>query len=168
MATLLVQTGTMTRARSRRTFLQRARPWLIGIGIVQLVIRVGGLVLARRLNTGDESSSRLRRVQTMGEVALRPASLELSNMQFDLVFAGLNLDLTQASPAPGGIDIALNCVFAGGNIRVPSQWRIASNSRGLGSVTVKGTGQANEPQDPADADVRIHLRALLGGVTLKT
>jgi hypothetical protein len=166
--TVLVQTGSMTRSRSHATFLRRARPWLIGIGVAQLVIRIGGRVLAKRLNTGDESSSILRRVQTMGQVSLRPTSHELSSIQFDLAFAGLNLDLTRARPAPGGIDVGLTCVLAGGNIRVPSEWRIASETRGLGGVTMKGTGQANEPQDSAGAALRIHLRAFLGGVTVKT
>jgi hypothetical protein len=157
----------MGTSKSSRTFLQRARPWLIGIGLVHLSIRIGGRVLARQLNVGDETTSELRRVRTMGQVSVRPTSQELSSLRFDLVLAGLDLDLTQARPAPGGVDLTLNCALAGGDIRVPSAWKIASDSRGIGGVTVKSTGPETEPGDTAAPQIRVHLRALLGGVNLK-
>jgi hypothetical protein len=103
----------MATSRSSRTFLQRARPWLIGIGLVQLGIRIGGRVLASRLNVGDETTSELRRVQTLGQISLRPMSQELTSVRFDLVLAGMDLDLTQARPAPGGVDVTVNCALAG-------------------------------------------------------
>jgi hypothetical protein len=140
---------------------------LIGFAVFQLGIRVGGRLLARRLNSGDETSSQLRRVQTMGQVSLRPTSHELSRLRFDLAFAGLDLDLTQARPAPGGTDILLNCAFGGGNVRVPAGWTIASDSRGVGAVAAKGDGGAPGAHAATAADVRIHLRALFGGVTVK-
>jgi hypothetical protein len=157
----------MGTSRSSRTFLQRARPWLIGIGLVQLSIRIGGRVLASRLNVGDETTSELRRVQTLGQISLRPTSQELSSVRFDLVLAGMDLDLTQARPAPGGVDVTLNCALAGGEIRVPSTWKIASDSRGIGGVTVKDTGSEAQPDDAAAPQMRLHLRAVLGGVNVK-
>lgn len=87
-------------------------------------------------------------------------------MRFDLVLAGMNLDLTKARPAPGGTDITVNCALAGGDISVPSAWRIVSDSGGAGGVTVKGAAPDVEPEDPAAPQVRVHLLALLGGVTV--
>jgi hypothetical protein len=118
------------------------------------------------MNVGDETASELRRVQTLGQMSVRPTSQELSSVRFDLVLAGLNLDLTQARPAPGGTDITVNCVLAGGDIRVPSGWKIVSESRGAGGVTLKGATPDVEPEDPAAPQVRVHLSALLGGVTI--
>lgn len=87
-------------------------------------------------------------------------------MRFDLVLAGMNLDLTQARPAPGGTDVTVNCALAGGDIRVPSTWTIVSDSRGAGGVTVKGATPDVAPEDRAAPQIRVHLRALLGGVTV--
>jgi hypothetical protein len=156
----------MTSSASSRTFLQRARPWLIAIGLVQLALRIGGRVAAQRLDVGDETADELRRVQTLGQVSVRPTSQELASARFDLVLAGLNLDLTQARPAPGGTDITMNCALAGGDIRVPAAWKIVSDSRGAGGVTVKGAAPDVEPEDPTAPEVRVHLSALLGGVTV--
>ena len=135
--------------------------------MVQMAIRVSGMVMAHRLDTGDEASGQQRRVKTMGQLALRPTSQELSRLQFDLALAGLDLDLTQARPAPGGVDILLNCLMAGGNIRVPAGWHVATESRGVGGVNVKTSDQELEDGEPTAADVRVHLNAAFGGVQVE-
>ena len=76
---------------------------------------------------------------------------------------GVELDLTKAQPAVGGIDLLLKCVMAGGDVRVPAHWRLYWESRGAGGVTVKGGLTAT---DPASADLRLDLSAVAGGVTI--
>ena len=149
-----------------RTVLRHVRRWLVVVGVIQAGVKIGGELAARRLDSGDESSSSLRRVCTFGEVEVRPTSQSLSTLRFDLSFAGLELDLTQASPAPGGVDVTVTCALAGGNIRVPIGWRVASDVAGMGGVTVKDESERPRVDDPADADVRVHVRALFGGVTV--
>lgn len=157
----------MSKSRSSKSFLERARPWLIAWGIVQMTIRVSGMVMARRLDTGDETAAQQRRVKTMGQLSLHPTSQELSRLQFDLALAGLDLDLTRARPAPGGIDILLNCLMAGGTIRVPAGWHVATESRGVGGVSSKRSEHELEEREPTVADVRVHLNAAFGGVTVE-
>jgi hypothetical protein len=141
-----------------------ARRVLVVAGTVQLALRVGGVIAARRRNVGDSSSSpRIRRVKTLGQMRLRPASPELARVEVDLVLAGVDLDLTAAEPAPGGVDLILTCAMAGGDVRVPAGWTVAQDSRGLGGITVKGD---LAPAAPAQADLRVDLRAFAGGVTL--
>jgi hypothetical protein len=141
-----------------------ARRVLVVAGTLQLALRVGGVIAARRRNVGDASSSpRIRRVRTMGQVRLRPASQELARVEVDLALAGVELDLTAAKPAAGGIDLILSCAMAGGDVRVPAGWTVSRDSRGLGGITVKGV---LEPAPPAQADLRVDLRAFAGGVTL--
>lgn len=158
----------MTTPRSTRTPLRRALPWVIGLAAFQLTLRAGGLLLARRFDAGDASSSELRRVRTLGSVTLSSTSKALMHLQFELVFAGLDLDLRQAKPAPGGIDLELNCAFSGANIRVPADWRIAWDSRGPGGVDARRPGAAADAEDPASADLRVHLRALFGGAAVRS
>jgi hypothetical protein len=141
-----------------------ARRALVVAVSLQLTIRVVGVVAARRRNVGDASSSpRIRRVKTMGQVTLRPTSQELARVEVDLALAGVEMDLTAASPAPGGLDLILTCAMAGGDVRVPSGWTVARDSRGLGGIIVKGD---LVPAPPAEADLRVDLRAFAGGVTL--
>ncbi|HSE07449.1 MAG TPA: hypothetical protein VLB29_02180 [Nocardioidaceae bacterium] len=141
-----------------------ARRALVAAGLFQLTMRVAGLVAAHRLDLGDASSARIRRVKTLGQAVLRPESHELARIEVDLVLAGVELDLTKAQPAVGGIDLLLKCVLGGGDVRVPAHWRLYWESRGAGGVTVKGGLTA---PDPASADLRIALSALAGGVTIR-
>lgn len=141
-----------------------ARRALVAAGVFQLAVRAGGLVAARRLDLGDATSPRIRRVKTLGQIVLRPESHELARVQVDLVLAGVDLDLTKARPALGGIDLVLRCALAGGDIRIPAYWKVFWESRGAGGVTVKGGLTA---PDPASADLRIDLTAFAGGVTIR-
>jgi hypothetical protein len=139
------------------------RALVVAVG-VQLALRVGGAVAARRRNVGNASSSpRIRRVKTLGQMRLSPASRELARVEVDLVLAGVDLDLTAAEPAPGGVDLILTCALASGDVRVPAGWTVARDSRGLGGITVRGD---LAPAVPAQADLRVDLRAFAGGVTL--
>jgi hypothetical protein len=150
---------------TRASVLPRwARRTLVAVGTFQILMRVGGLFAARRLDLGEPSSARIRRVKTLGTVTLRPESHELARIELDLVLAGAELDLTKARPALGGIDLILKCALAGGNVRVPAHWKIFWESRGPGGVTVKGGLTA---PDPASADLRIDLSAFAGGVTIR-
>lgn len=157
----------MAESKQRRNLIQRIRPFLIAFGVVQATIRVGGRVLAHRLDSGDESSGRIRRVMTMGQVSLRPHSQDFSGAQLDLVMAGANLDLRNARPSPGGIDVTVNCSLAGADIRIPPEWTVSSDVVGLGGVNLRDSGPEAEAPDGASADLRIHLRALLGGVNVR-
>jgi hypothetical protein len=141
-----------------------ARRALLVAGTVQLALRVGGAVAARRRNVGDPSSSpRIRRVKTLGQISLHPASRELARVEVDLALAGVDLDLTEAEPAPGGVDLILTCVMAGGDVRVPAGWAVSQDCRGFGGIAVKGDLL---PAPAAEADLRVDLRAFAGGVTL--
>ena len=153
--------GVTTKAPVLPRWAKRA---LIAVGGFQLAVRAGGLVAAHRLDLGNASSPRIRRVKTLGQITLRPESHELARVEVDLVLAGVELDLTKSRPAVGGIDLILKCALAGGNVRVPAHWRIFWDSRGPGGVTVKGGLTAT---DPASADLRISLSAFAGGVTIR-
>lgn len=138
------------------------------MGLFQLTLKLGGLLAAWRMDEGTPSSSRLRRVKTMGQVSLAADSQELSELEVDLAMAGAELDLSRARPAPGGVDVTLRCAMAGGEIVVPAHWRIAWDSKGVGGVAAQDPRLRSNGLDPVTADLRVHLRALFGGVNLRT
>lgn len=154
-------------ATTASAFPRWARRWLIAMGLFQLALRLGGMLLARRLDEGTPSSARLRRVKTLGQVSLAADSQELSELEVDLALAGTELDLSHARPAPGGVDVTLRCAMAGGEIVVPAHWRVAWDSRGLGGVAAQDPRLRSNGLDPVTADLRVHLRALFGGVNLR-
>ena len=155
-------------ATTRKVLPRWAKRWLIALGLFQLAIRVGGLLLARRLDEGTPSSSRLRRVKTMGSVTLSADSQELSELEVDLAMAGAEIDLSRARPAPGGVDGTLRCAMAGGEIVVPAHWKVAWDAKGVGGVAAQDPRLRSNGLDPVTADLRVHLRALFGGVNLRT
>lgn len=129
----------------------------------QLALRLGGRLAARRLDRGDEGSAEVRRVRAFDQVKLAPAG-DGQAVHLDLAFAGAEVDLTGAHPRPGGMDATVHCAFGGGSIKVPHGWRVAWDSRGVGGVGIRRGEPAEHSGDPATADLRIHLRALVGGV----
>lgn len=100
----------------------------------------------------------------MGPLVMSPDSQDLARIELDLVMAGAQLDLTGARPAPGGIDLILIVAMAGAEIRIPTEWRVSWSSRGPGGLDVKGPVLE---ADPASADLRVDVRVLAGGVTLR-
>jgi hypothetical protein len=155
-------------ATTREALPRWARRWLVAMGLFQLTLKVAGLVAARRMDEGTPSSSRLRRVKTMGQVSLAADSQELSELEVDLAMAGAELDLSRARPAPGGVDVMLRCAMAGGEIVVPRHWRVAWDAKGVGGVAAQDPRLRSNGLDPVTADLRVHLRALFGGVNLRT
>jgi hypothetical protein len=144
-----------------------ARRVLLAVGLFQLTLRVGGLLLARRLDEGTPSSGRIRRIKTLGQVSITADSQELEELEIDLAMAGAELDLSRARPAPGGADVTFRCAMAGGEIVVPEHWRVAWDSKGVGGVAAQDPRLRSNGLDPVTADLRVHLRAVFGGVNLR-
>src|SRR3954462_1279823 len=127
--------------------------------------RAGGGA-ARRLDEGDESSTSIRRVVTMGGLELRPTSPTLARVRVDLVMAGGELDFTEAPPLPGGVDVTVRAVMAGMSIRVPRGWRLWSEFSGVGGMGA-GAGVQETPEW-VEADLRLHARAVFGGIGVES
>lgn len=159
---------SMTGNGSSRGPLRRALPWLVGALTFQVAARAGGWLAARVLDDGDEASAHIRRVRTFNQIRLAPTAAGQLDMHFDLMFAGAELDLTGFKPPPGGADVTFHCAFGGGNVRVPPDWQVAWDSRGIGGVGIGRKEPIKKTGDPDSADLRVHLRALFGGVGLRT
>ena len=76
------------------------------------------------------------------------------------MFGGGELDLRNATLAPGGATIRINALFGGGNLVVPAGWNIESKLVGIG-----GVGDARpKVERPDDAPtLRLEGTAIFGG-----
>jgi hypothetical protein len=146
--------------------VRRVLPWVAAWWTSQLVL--GGVLrlVARRKNEGDETSTSIRRLQALGPVELRPTNPALTRVRIDLVMAGGVLDLTALPRVPGGIDVTVRAVLGGLAVQVPPGWRVWWRFRGIGGIGADGP--VVRARDEPGADVRLHVRCVLGGLGIES
>jgi hypothetical protein len=154
----------MANRRTART-VRRVLPWLAAWFGFQAVVAVAGWVTARRKNEGDENSPGIRRVVTHNGLELHPRNPELSRIRLDLAMAGGELDLTAIGRPATGIDLTVRAMMAGLAVRVPPDWRVWWQFRGVGGIGADGTVQRTH--DEHAADLRVHATVLFGGIGIE-
>jgi hypothetical protein len=152
---------------NRRTvrIIRRLRPWVAGWFAFQAVVASAGWLTAWRKNEGDESSTSIRRVLTHYGLELHPRNPALSRVRVDLAMAGAEIDLTGIPRPATGIDVTVNAMMAGLAVRVPADWRVWWQFRGVGGMGADGAVQRTD--DEHAADVRIHAQVMLGGIAVE-
>jgi hypothetical protein len=138
------------------------RPWLAGWFVFQAVVAALGWLTAWRKNEGDESSASIRRTVTHYGLELRPRNPELSRVRVDLAMAGAEIDLTGLPRPEHGIDLTVRALMAGAAVRVPADWRVWWQMRGVGGMG--GDGRVERTRDEHAADLRIHAGVLFAGI----
>jgi hypothetical protein len=152
---------------SRKTMrtVRRVLPWLVAWFGFQAVVLVAGRVSARQKNEGDENSAGIRRVVTHNALELHPQNPQLSRIRLDLAMAGAELDLTAIGRPATGIDLTVRAMTAGLTVRVPPDWRVWWQLRGVGGIGSDGTVQRTH--DEHAADLRVHATLLFGGIGIE-
>jgi hypothetical protein len=154
----------MANPRTAR-IVRRLRPWVAGWLAVQAGVGLVGWLTAWRRNEGDESSTSIRRTLTHFGLELRPRNPRLSRVRVDLAMAGAEIDLTGLPRPEQGIDVTLNALMGGAAVRVPPDWRVWWEFRGIGGVG--GDDRVQRSQDDQSADLRVHATVLFGGVGIE-
>jgi hypothetical protein len=131
----------------------------------QAVVAALGWLTAWRKNEGDESSTSIRRTLTHFGAELRPRNPQLTRVRVDLAMAGAEIDLTNLPRQDRGIDVTVHALMAGVAIRVPADWRVWWEFRGLGGMG--GDGRVERTRDEHAADVRVHATALFAGIGIE-
>jgi hypothetical protein len=156
----------MAARRSLPPALRRLLPWFVGWMAFQAVVVITGFVLGRRRNEGDESSPSIRRVFTYYGLELRPTNPSLSRVRLDMAMAGADVDLTGLPRPANGIDLTAKLMMAGLAIRVPPDWRVWWQFRGVGGIG--GDGGVQRTDDEHGADLRVHADVLFGGIGIES
>ena len=147
---------------SLRPALRRARPWLVGWIAFQAVVALVGWLTAWRRNEGDESSASIRRTITHYGLEMQPTNPRLTRVRVDLAMSGADIDLTTLPRPEHGIDLTVRVLMAGMAIRVPADWRVWWEFRGVGGIG--GDGAVQRTRDEHAADLRVHAVVLFGGI----
>ena len=156
----------MVTRRSLLPAVRKLRPWLIGWAAFQATVAVVGLILRWRKNEGDETSTSIRRVLTHGGMELRPTNPQLSRIRVDVAMAGAEIDLTGIPRPETGIDLTARVMMAGLAVRVPADWRVWWQFRGVGGIGSEGGVQRT--RDEHSADLRVYADVLFGGIGVET
>ncbi len=155
----------MTTSRPASAVLRRLRPWLVGWLAFQGLVALAGWLTARRRNEGDESSTSIRRVLTHHGLELHPTNPRLSRVRVDLAMAGAEIDLTGIPQPEHGVDLTVQVFMGGLAVRVPPEWRVWWEFRGVGGIGSDGAVQRTH--DEHSADLRVHATVLFGGVGIE-
>ena len=152
---------TDTSRSPARTLLRVA---LIGLA-VQVAIVAASRVVARRVDSGGSDDEEVRRLAMMNGVNLVPTSQSFRHARLDLGLGGVNLDLTSAALAPEGATIDLYGGLGGLNLKIPSGWRLTteSDSPSNGFNLAEGL---DEPDDPEAPHLHVASHARMSGVNV--
>jgi hypothetical protein len=145
--------------------VRRGLPWLLGWFAFQALLAFGGRLVARWKNEGDESSVSIRRVLTHNGLDLRPTNPALSRVRLDLAMAGAEIDLTAIPQPETGVDLTVHAMMAAVAVRVPADWRVWWQFRGVGGIGTDGAVQRTE--DEHAADLRVHAAVVFGGIGIE-
>jgi hypothetical protein len=104
-------------------------------------------------------------VLTHDGLELRPRNSALSRVRIDLAMAGAEIDLTGLPRPDAGIDLTARVLMGGMAVRVPADWRVWWQFRGVGGMA--GDGAVERTRDEHAADLRIHAAVLLGGIGIQ-
>jgi hypothetical protein len=145
--------------------VRTALPWLAGVLGFHALVALIGWTTAWRRNEGDEGSLSIRRTLTHAGLELRPTNPHVSRLRVDLAMSGAEIDLTGLPRPTAGIDLTVHVLMSGMAVRVPTDWRVWWEFRGVGGIGSDGT--VERTHDPHAADLRIYATVLLGGIGIE-
>jgi hypothetical protein len=105
--------------------------------IVSMVVGAIAAMQAKRTigPDSDESADEFAASAIFGPLAYRSTAQHLREGRLELWYGGGVLDLRDAVLAPDGATLRVRAIFGGGQILVPTSWRVVSSIRGLGGIS---------------------------------
>ena len=128
---------------------------------------VVGQVLARRRTWGEDDADDVSMATCLGGIDRSLTGDAVRHVSASAWLGGINLDLREATLAPGGADIELDAVMGGIKLTVPAEWHVEVEQ----DVSAGGVEERLTPADelPADApSLHVVARARMGGVLVTT
>lgn len=113
---------------------------IIGLGIAGMTASMvaaaaTALNLKRSLvPTTDESADEIVAVAIFGPLEFHSTSRNFRGGRLECWYGGGVLDLRDATLAPEGATLEVRAVFGGGQILVPTDWKVVSTVRGMGGL----------------------------------
>lgn len=113
---------------------------IIGLGIVgmsaSMVAAAATALNVKRtlVPTTDESADEIVAVAIFGPLEFHSTSRNFRGGRLECWYGGGVLDLRDATLAPEGATLQVRAVFGGGQILVPTDWKVVSTVRGMGGL----------------------------------
>ena len=113
---------------------------IIGLGIVGMTAgMVAAAATAMNLKrslvpTTDPSADEIVAVAIFGPLEFHSTSRNFRGGRLECWYGGGVLDLRDATLAPEGATLQVRAVFGGGQIVVPSDWKVVSTVQGMGGL----------------------------------
>ena len=133
---------------------------------VLFVAGIAGQALARRRTVGDEASDEFDLAVYFGGVDRGSTATALRRGVVSVFCGGVDLDLREATLAPGGATLDLSATWGGIDVVVPRNWKVLVDGRSLlGGFDARVTPPDDLPDDAPRLDVSVTAR--LGGVSVR-
>jgi hypothetical protein len=108
---------------------------VIGWIVSMVAAAIAAMSVKRRLQpTTDESADEIVAVAIFGPLAFHSTAPAFRGGEVECWYGGGVIDLRDATLAPEGATLRIRAVFGGGQILVPSSWKVVSRATGLGGV----------------------------------
>ncbi len=131
---------------------------LVGVGIwVALGLRRRG----EPITAGE----RARALAAFGVRRVRSTSERFAGGWAASFFGQLDLDLTRATPAPGGIDLSVTAVLGGADVVIPEGWAV--RIRGLPLFGTWDDTTSHVPPGDGVPELRMNAVAAFGGIEVR-
>ncbi len=123
---------------------------------------ITGLLIARRLTKGDESSDEFRVAAIMGGKEFHSHASHLKSGTAITSLGGMELDLREATLDPTGASLELRTTMGGIEVRVPQHWVVEVDQETVGGALEVDVPLPEELPDDAP---RLHIHAVtrMGG-----
>ena len=108
---------------------------IAGMGVGMVAAAATAMNVKRSLvPTTDPSADQIVAVAIFGPLEFHSTSRNFRGGQLECWYGGGVLDLRDATLAPEGATLQVRAVFGGGQILVPSDWKVVSTVRGMGGL----------------------------------
>lgn len=141
-----------------RSKLLRIALIIVGIEVVASIV---GLVIAKKMGRGDETSDDFQVAAIFGGKRFRSQAANLRSATVISTMGGVDLDLRSATLDPAGATVDLRMTLGGAQITVPPDWAVDVEVEGRGAFDVKVTPVEELPEDAPK--LHIHALARAGG-----
>jgi len=123
---------------------------------------ITGLLIARKLTSGDESSDEFRLASIMGGKEFHSHASHLKTGTAITSLGGMELDLREATLDPTGASLELRTTMGGIEVRVPQYWVVEVDQETVGGALEVDVPLPEELPDDAPK-LHIHAVTRMGG-----
>jgi len=157
-----IDAGAEAHEGERASLRSRMTRALVVFAALSVASWITGLLVARKLTSGDEGSDEFRLASIMGGKEFHSHAAHLKSGTAITSLGGMELDLREATLDPSGASLELRTTMGGIEVRVPQYWVVEVDQETVGGALEVDVPLPEELPDDAP---RLHIHAVtrMGG-----